>query len=82
MSERRRNVLTRFCYDTLEQRVMNVICMKYPFLLIPGFIQIPSYMLREICVQQYFYKTEGNGEERHICYYTVSAHRGVCLLHS
>ena len=39
MSERRRNVLKcfeMFCNDTLEERAMNVICMKYPFLLIPG----------------------------------------------
>ena len=53
---------------------MNVICMKYPFLLIPGFIQIPSYMLREICVRQYFYKTEGNGEERLIYAITQFQH--------
>ena len=82
MSERRRNFLKcceMFCDDTLEERAMNIICMKYPFLLTPGFIGIPPHLLHEICTRQYLYKTECNGEERHICYHTVSAHRGVCL---
>ena len=69
----RRNFLTMFCYDTLEKRVMNVICMKYPFLLIPGFIQTP-HILREMCVRQYLYKTECNGEERLIYAITQFQH--------
>ena len=77
MSERRRNVLKcceMFCGDTLEERAMNVICMKYPVLLIPGFVRIPSHMLREICAGQYLYKTECNGEERLIYAITQFQH--------
>ena len=72
MSERRRKLLKCVLCDddTLEEIVLDRICMKYPFLLSPGFIRATPHLLRELCTRQYLYKTECNGRERLI--YAIS----------